>query len=156
MDVLRKAFEKIGFENVKTVIASGNVLFEAAKTSEKTLEEKIEKELPNYIGFRSNTIVRTIEDVQNPVNTNPFKSISLTPTMRPHVTFLKHDPPSTFKLTNAPGLQVVGIFDTAICYVIDTSATKTPDVMRTLDKEFLKNVTTRTWKTIERIAKVES
>jgi uncharacterized protein (DUF1697 family) len=34
MDLLKKAFEELGLENVKTVIASGNVIFDAEPTKE--------------------------------------------------------------------------------------------------------------------------
>jgi uncharacterized protein (DUF1697 family) len=40
MNVLRTAFEEMGFNNVKTVIASGNVLFDTKSTSEAQLERR--------------------------------------------------------------------------------------------------------------------
>jgi uncharacterized protein (DUF1697 family) len=39
MEVLRKAFEAPGFENIRTILASGNVLFETDYTDENILEQ---------------------------------------------------------------------------------------------------------------------
>lgn len=41
----------------------------------------------------------------------------------------------------------------AICSVIDLTSAKTPDLMVWLEKQFGKEITTRTWKTVERILK---
>lgn len=153
MDVLRSAFENMGFKKVKTVIASGNIIFESDKTTEKKLEEKIEKELPKLMGFQSNAIVRTIEDIEKIVKRNPFKNVPATPFLRLHVTFLKAKPGNSFKFMSEPGLQAMGIFDRVICYMIDLENNTTPKVMGILDKKFNKETTTRTWKTIERILK---
>jgi uncharacterized protein (DUF1697 family) len=41
MDELKEAFEANGFKNVKTFLASGNVLFDAPKAGVTTLAKKI-------------------------------------------------------------------------------------------------------------------
>ena len=46
---LRAAFEELGFSDVKTLLASGNVLFDAKPT--KTLKDKIEAGLEAQFGF---------------------------------------------------------------------------------------------------------
>jgi uncharacterized protein (DUF1697 family) len=58
-DKLRGVFERLGFENVKTVISSGNVIFESPSRSIRKLEESIEKALPEELGFKSTTIIRS-------------------------------------------------------------------------------------------------
>jgi uncharacterized protein (DUF1697 family) len=40
MDDLRRLFEAMGFSNVETFIASGNVIFESASTDSGELEHK--------------------------------------------------------------------------------------------------------------------
>jgi uncharacterized protein (DUF1697 family) len=42
MEELRKTFEALGFENVVSYINSGNLAFDARKTSETNLVNKIE------------------------------------------------------------------------------------------------------------------
>ena len=55
MDVLKKLFEKMGFANVQTFIASGNVIFDARSAS----EAKIEKVLREALGYEVRTFLRT-------------------------------------------------------------------------------------------------
>jgi uncharacterized protein (DUF1697 family) len=150
MDVLRKAFEGIGFRNVKTVIASGNVLFDTESTNEKNLEQIIEKALPKAIGFESATIVYKVDDLQRLTDLNPFKDTEVTPQTKPYVTFLKELPKNNPKISGK-GFKILGTIGRAVFSVVDLSCAKTPDLMKVLDKEFGKNNTTRGWKTIERI-----
>ena len=153
MDVLKQAFEDIGFKNVKTVIASGNVIFETASTDKKKLEQKIENGIARTIGFHSDTIVRTIEEIQTLVKKNPFKKIKLTPETRLYVTFIKKEGKSLFEFPmEGKGYTILGIFDDTVCLVIYLAETKTPDVMKILDKNWSPN-TTRNWNTLERILK---
>ncbi len=42
METLREVFSSLGFENVKTYINSGNVIFETVETAGKELAAKIE------------------------------------------------------------------------------------------------------------------
>ena len=58
MDVLRKHFTKMGFGNVETFIASGNVLFDATGPA-AALEERIAFELERALGYPVGTFVRT-------------------------------------------------------------------------------------------------
>lgn len=55
MDQLRKLFEAMGFSNVETVIASGNVIFDARNPS----ESKIESALQKALGYEVRTFLRT-------------------------------------------------------------------------------------------------
>ena len=76
MEVLRKIFEDLGFENVRTVLASGNVIFETDASDEKILEQEIENVLPGIIGFRSTVIIRSVEDIQHLASLHPFEGNS--------------------------------------------------------------------------------
>ena len=49
--------------------------------------------------------------------------------------------------------SIVAMDDRTICSVIDLEGAKTPDLMSWLDKEFGKEITTRTLSTVERILK---
>jgi uncharacterized protein (DUF1697 family) len=63
MDQLRNLFESIGFANVETFIASGNVIFESRSKSAGALEQKIEKQLRQALGYEVITFIRTIPEV---------------------------------------------------------------------------------------------
>ncbi len=51
METLREVCASIGFENVKTYINSGNVIFETRKTDDLKLAEKIEKAIEKEFGL---------------------------------------------------------------------------------------------------------
>lgn len=153
MGVLRKTFEDLGFENIRTILASGNVLFESS-ADENTLERKIEEVLPVSIGFKSDVIVRTIEDLHKLVLLNPFKATEITSHIRSYVTFIKGENKTNLKFpASGKGYTILGIFNGIVCSVVDLSDAKTPSLMQVLDKEFGKGITTRSWNTVERILK---
>lgn len=152
MDVLKRAFEELGFQNVRTVIASGNVIFEAEAADESELEQTIEKSLPGAIGFESATIVYTLADLQRLAKLDVFKGVDSSRTSRQFVTFLKQPPRGNPKL-DGKGFTVLKKSGRALFSVVDLSGGTTPDMMKVLDQEFGKTNTTRAWKTIERILK---
>lgn len=129
---LKEFFERLGFENIKTVIASGNVIFDSPSTDITSLEEKIEKELPKRLGFTSTTIIRSQGEIAALIDKNPFKNVK----------------------DEKPNYLVVTFFKEPrkeISTVIDLTKSNGSDMMRMLEKEHGKAITTRTWKTVHRI-----
>jgi len=59
MEALRAAFEALGLANVRTFIASGNVIFETRARDLVALERKIETHLHASFGFDVHTFIRT-------------------------------------------------------------------------------------------------
>jgi uncharacterized protein (DUF1697 family) len=149
MDVLKEVFEELGFQNVKTVIASGNVIFDAEPTNQMELEQTIEKALPKAIGFESATIVYKLADLKRLFKLDPFKGIKTTPSTRQFVTFLKKPPRVSQKLSGN-SFEIIKKSGRALFSVLDLAGT-TPNLMKVLDKEFGKTNTTRSWQTIEKI-----
>ena len=56
MTDLAKAFESLGFSNVKTLIQSGNVIFESAPKGEEKLTNEIAKKLGSDGGLAGGCI----------------------------------------------------------------------------------------------------
>jgi uncharacterized protein (DUF1697 family) len=154
-DKLRKVFENLGFDNVRTVISSGNVLFDSSSTAVRSLESRIEEALPDQLGFNSSTIIRSKRQLQALVDLDPFNRFEHTKTTHLNVTFLKRKPRKTdWTFPHSPkdaGYTILAIHDRAICSVIDLTSAKTPDLMGRVDREFGKENTTRTFKTVERL-----
>ncbi len=59
MDVLRRIFEELGFSNVQSFIASGNIIFETPSRSATTLETLIEAALIERLGFEMTPFIRS-------------------------------------------------------------------------------------------------
>jgi uncharacterized protein (DUF1697 family) len=151
---LRGVLEGLGFCNVQTVISSGNVVFDTDAGDVSALEARIEAAWPEQLGFRSTTIIRTREQMQDLVARNPFGDRADTPGTSLQVTFLKHEPDVNLELpftAEAGDYTIVAFEDRVICSVIDLTGSRTPDLMRSLEKMLGREITTRTWKTVHRI-----
>ena len=59
MDLLRRHFETLGFDQVETFIASGNVVFASSARNTASLEEKIAGHLEKKLGYEVCTFIRT-------------------------------------------------------------------------------------------------
>jgi uncharacterized protein (DUF1697 family) len=70
MDALKKIFETLGFADVESFIASGNLVF-SSKVA-KGLDAKIEAALGKALGFEVPIFVRTLEEVAAVAAHDPF------------------------------------------------------------------------------------
>lgn len=74
MDELKKHFESLGFSNVETFIASGNVIFETSAKDTAKLEKKIESKLLETLKYEVITFLRTPGEVADIAQYKPFKA----------------------------------------------------------------------------------
>jgi uncharacterized protein (DUF1697 family) len=158
MERVKKAFESLGFRNVKTLLASGNVLFEARSVNAGTLVKRIEEKLEQAFGHEIGTIVRTVEELQELANLDPFKGIKVTPRTRLFVTFLSEQPKTSLKIPyESPdkSFRILRLTNREVCSVLTLGPqwAKNLRQMNILEKEFGKKVTTRNWNTVARILK---
>jgi uncharacterized protein (DUF1697 family) len=75
MDHLRGLFEQVGFEQVETFIASGNVIFETAVQDGRALEQQIEAHLRQALGYEVATFIRTPAELAAVVALDPFRGM---------------------------------------------------------------------------------
>ena len=78
MDHLSSLFKELGFANVETFIASGNVIFDTKSTNTKSLESKIEKHLEKSLGYEVTTFVRSLTELDAIARYQPFSEDELT------------------------------------------------------------------------------
>jgi uncharacterized protein (DUF1697 family) len=77
MDHLRGLFESLGFKNVATVIASGNVIFDSPSKSATALEKKIESHLQTALGYEVVTFVKSTSDLKAIAEYRPFDDAAM-------------------------------------------------------------------------------
>lgn len=147
---LKSVLEGLGFSNVQPVISSGNVVFESGSKNIAKLEETTQTAWPEKLGFNSTTIIRSQEQLQALAAKNPYKDGQHGRQTYQLVTFFKHPPDAT--LTSKPNFYD-DMHVNALCSLIDTTASRTPDFMIKLEKQYGKDLTSRTWLTIQRILK---
>ena len=74
---LRELFESLGFFNVETFIASGNVIFKTKSKNAKALEKKIEEHLRESLGYEVATFLRTDNELIQITERRPFADSAL-------------------------------------------------------------------------------
>ncbi|RDI49261.1 DUF1697 domain-containing protein [Nocardia mexicana] len=153
---LRGVFEGLGFDAVGSVLSSGNVVFGCAATDVAELETRIQRALNAELGIGGGTIIRSREELRALVDSDPFPGLTHGHGTYLTVTFVKdaaQGPPGPPPERLAAGMQVVGYDEAAraILAVIDNSAAATPDFMGWLESVYGKDITTRTYLTVQRV-----
>lgn len=92
MDKLRATCEALGFTQVQTYIQSGNVVFRAQKVNPNALAETMENRIRGNFGFSVDVIVRTRDELQQIINSNPYRNSRGVDQSRLHVVFLSQLP----------------------------------------------------------------
>lgn len=64
MAALARLFQQLGCDEVETLLASGNVLFNAARQSTATLETRVEEHLADSLGYNVATYVRSAAEIE--------------------------------------------------------------------------------------------
>lgn len=149
-------FEELGFTGVQVVLASGNILFKSASDDTQMLAARIEKALPEKLGFSRSVIIRSEAELQSLMEQDPFKGIEQNHNKAMYllITFFKHSPSIPFELPYTPDdkpFTLLGEIDQAIYGRVNLAIGKTPDYMAWLEKQFGKDITSRTPKTIRLI-----
>ena len=92
MQRLKELFDSLGFANVETFIASGNVIFESSSKKPAALEQKIEKLLQTELGYEVKTFLRSDAELAEIAAYVPFKGNATTVASRLFIGFLKTAP----------------------------------------------------------------
>ena len=150
MEQLRKSFEALGFEQVKTYIQSGNVVFNTAKLASAGLSKRIEASILGDFGHSVSVILRTLDEMGETIETNPFMKKRGIDQAKLHVMFLPESPvPSDLKqlerLTAAP--------DQSRClgkeiYLYLPNGVAESLASNPLERRLLKRATMRNWRTV--------
>jgi uncharacterized protein (DUF1697 family) len=153
MPELKRAFELAGFSDVVTVLSSGNVVFSARTASEAVIARKAEAAMKKQLGSAFYTIVRSVEFLQRLLESDPYSAFKLKPGSKRVVTFLtdvpQPKPKLPIELDGARILSVVG----SEAFTAYLPSPKGPVFMTLLQKTFGKDITTRTWDTVSKLAK---
>lgn len=157
---LRAAFESWGYGNPRTLLASGNVVFESDEADPATLRSAIEQNLQKRFGFWVPAIVRTEQEIGELISAKPFKRVTVTENTRLYVTFLSEPAESDLKMpyTSLDGnYRILNVAPGHLVSVLTlTPKSGTTDAMDILAKQYGDGITTRNWNTILKIhAKME-
>jgi uncharacterized protein (DUF1697 family) len=153
MQQLKAAFEAAGFTDVKTVIASGNVVFTARSRSESSLQRKAEAAMREHLGRDFLTIVRSIDFLRELLTSDPFKGILLAAGSKRIVTFLRERPQAKLALPiEAHGARILSLTDREL-FTVYLPNPKGAVFMGLIEGAFGKALTTRSWDTVAKVAR---
>ena len=153
MPELKRALEKAGFEDVKTLLSSGNAVFSAKAAPADKLERACEAAMEKHLGRSFDTIVRSVDDLHALLESDPYKAFRLKPGSKRVVTFLKKKPKVKLDLPiELHDARILAVRDREVLSAYVPSP-KGPVFMTLIEKTFGKEVTTRTWETVSKVAR---
>lgn len=89
MERLQKLFESMGFADVGTFIASGNIIFTAKSRNAAALERQIESNLYEALGYEVVTFLRSTAELSAAAHYQPFAPAQIESAAALNVAFLK-------------------------------------------------------------------
>lgn len=151
MERLREICTKLGMKNARTYIQSGNLVFDADKSSSHWVEA-LEKKLAGESRLPVSVIVRTATEIATISKSNPFLKEKGIDIARLGVTFLQQ-PPTKEALTAVSSLDLGT--DRFHCagkdIYIHCAGGFAGSKLYALDKVLKQKTTTRNWNTVKRL-----
>ena len=157
---LRTLYENLHFENVKTYIQSGNVVFKSEEKLEGAdTSKKIEEAILKKYGFNVPVIIRSLLEINKVIDSNPFLSEKDINLKKLHVTFLS-EIPSKEKLQDLKSVDFspdeFAIKGKEIYLHIPVSYGETKLSNSFFEKKLKVTATTRNWNTVNKLAEMGS
>lgn len=158
MAELVRLFSAAGFKNVRTFIASGNVIFDAPQKNSKALSEKIEQTLLQELRFEVSVVVMSLDQLKAITKRNPFKRVQPSDDVMLFVTLFSSElkPKPKLPLDSAPdSLEVVSVTDGAAFMIAHRKKTGWFEFPNNfIEKKFGLTATTRNWSTLVKIVAI--
>jgi len=155
MEELRRTFEALGFENVKTYINSGNVAFDAAKLNEASLVSKIEKTIESDFGRPIQAMIRQQKEFEMILQSNPFEG-EFESHKEMHVLFLKDEMPrekqDQLLAAAAAETERFAVKGRQIYCLLPSGVADSLLGKGYIEKKLKVAVTARNWRTVEMLA----
>jgi uncharacterized protein (DUF1697 family) len=152
MSEVKSCFDMAGFTDAKTVLSSGNVVFDVRTVSETALERKAQAVMTKKLGRTFYTIVRPAKILHQLIEVDPFAAFDLPANAKRVVTFLREPPIKNLTLpAEVDGARILSIHGREI-FTAYIPNPRGPVFMTLIEKTFDTNVTTRTWDTVKKCA----
>jgi len=152
MPELKSSLEKAGFKNVRTLLSSGNAVFDAGDAPTAEIERRCEAAMQKGLGRSFYTIVRRSDELKQLLANEPYTRHGIPPDAKRVVTFFRDE--------REPRLPLPLVESFASCFcVIGREAfsayvpgAEGPVFMKLIERAFGSDVTTRTWDTVAKCA----
>ena len=153
MAVLREFAVNLGFENVRTFIQSGNLIFQTKSLAGAELEERLEAEFARHLGFRTDFVVRTYDELKGIIKRNPLPEHAMQEASRVLIVFLKK-PVKDFQLLQeaATGPETVQGVGTELYIAYPKGIHESRLTLSLIEKKLRTRSTGRNWNTVLKLA----
>lgn len=154
MAILRDVLNKADFQDVKTYIQSGNIVFKSIEKNSKTIERIIQKSIESYFSFLVPVIVKTKEELQF-----IFDSCHLSDEKRRESYFvLFNDIPDSELVKEVESItfenEEFSIVRDCLYFYSSTGYGRTKFNMNSIEKKLKVNATSRNFKTIVKLLEI--
>lgn len=152
MPQLRQCFEDAGFESVRTLLSSGNVVFSDRSDRAEAVRRRAEQAMRDGLGRAFDTFLRTTDHLQALIDRDPFAGFEVPPGAKRIVTFLREPPPAGLRwpvVQEDARILACTATEAFTVYVPDPGR---PVFMTLLQRTFGDGITTRTFDTVRKCA----
>ena len=152
MSELAELYESLGFNDVRTYLQSGNVVFSHDSEDTAKVGTKIEKALERRLGLDVTVFLRTSEEMERVVEKKPLKQEKMI-----YITFLKTKPDSVpierLNAVKGPG-EEFRIIDREVFLYLPNGSGRTKLSNSYLERMLGLPATTRNWNTVTALAEM--
>jgi uncharacterized protein (DUF1697 family) len=149
----KRCLETAGYDKVKTVLSSGNAAFDSSSKTAAVIERQIEATFAEQLGRSFYTIVRTVKQLQDMIESDPYSQFNLPSNAKRVVTFARRLPGLKSRLPiERDGAQILSLRERE-AFSAYVPGPKGPVFMELIKANFGSDVTTRTWDTVKKCAK---
>ena len=151
---LKKTCAALGFKNVQTYIQSGNVIFDAAEEPANALSQRLEHAVLQDYGFNVPVLIRSVNELKNLYQENPFLNLADADLNALHLTFLSEKPkPEALKKINNQdyGPDFFELCENHVYLKIPGKYHESKLSNAFFEKKLRVTATTRNWKTLTKL-----
>ncbi|MBS2015445.1 MAG: DUF1697 domain-containing protein [Deltaproteobacteria bacterium] len=157
MKALKVTFEELKLTNVKTYIASGNVLFQCAPVDCRKLEKKIEGALRNAHAYDARVVLKTKDELLSIAHAMPRAWKKQDPAVRYNVCFLRHeidDPKILEELSPKKGIEQLSYTPGALFWSAHRDDLTRTAMVKLSSHRLYKDMTVRNANTARKLAEL--
>ncbi len=151
---VKRVFESLSFENVRTYAQSGNVIFDCMRGEAAKIAPCVEEKLSNTFGFSTNVLIRTQRELETIIENNPLIDNANARADKRYVTFLLDRPDETIasNLDIKPGQGEKFVIVGTEVYLYCPNWYARTKLNNAMFETKLRTVaTTRNWKTVNKL-----
>lgn len=156
MEKLRSICESLGFENVKSYINSGNLIFETRKADGGKLAASIHDGIAKELGFDIAVMVRSSDEIEEIIAANPYDG-QFDNDKDLHISFLNEELPAeklNLLLEQASDTELITVKGRTIYYLLRISIVDSVLGKGFVDKKLKVACTARNWRTVKKLVEL--